>query len=550
MVIRFRLLIAGLLAAYSFLLFHLYELQVTKGEYYLARAQSQYLASRFLNSERGIIYFTDKDNNLFPAALNKNFPIIYAVPKSIEDPQEAANTLSPILEKPAADLEKIFSNTKESYRVLVKKADSETTKKITDANLKGVYVDIEPTRFYPLGNLASHLLGFVGPNKTSPREGGHYGVEEAYDGILSPKGTADPMPETKFEKTEPGSDLTLTIDLNIQTEAEKILTNLVSAYKAESGVIIVADPKTGKILAMASAPNFDLNSYQNYELKTFVNPATQHVYEPGSVFKALTFAAALDAGSITPETTYMDAGRITMNGKTIQNYDYPTKGPHGKTTMAEVIEHSLNLGAVFAQQKLGREPFLKYMKNFGVDEKTGIDLPGEARGNLKQLNPNERDIAFATASYGQGVALTPLELITAMSAIANGGTLMRPYVNSNLEPKAIRRVIGKKAAEEITQIMVSAVDKVNIAKINGFAIAGKTGTAYIPDFKKGGYTTDVVTTYVGFGPASDPRFIILAKLEKPEGAPLAGTSVVPAWRNLAQFVINYYDIAPDRLEKK
>ena len=545
MVIRFRLLIIILFIAYATLLFHLYDFHIVKGKQYLARSISQYLASGFINSERGIIYFTDKGNNPLPAALNKDFPIVYAVPKLIADAKEAANTLSAIFNIPVDDLEKAFSNKENAYKVLAKKAGAEIVKKINALDMKGVVVDSEPARFYPSGKIASHLLGFVGPTKNSVTENGHYGVEEFYNSVLSPK--SDPSSDAQSPQGEAGADLSLTIDLGIQIESEKILSGLMETYKAAEGTILIADPGTGKILAMASAPNFDINEYQKYPLATFINPATQHTYEPGSVFKVLTMAAGIDAGKITPQTTYIDTGQLKISGRTIQNFDFKTFGPHGKLTMTNVVEQSLNTGAVFVEQQLGRDAFLRYLKKFGVDEKTGIDLPAEEKGSLRRLNPKEQDIAFATASYGQGVSVTPIELLSAVSAIANGGNLMRPYVNAALEPKLIRRVVTEKTARDVAGMMISAVNKAEVGKVNGYNIAGKSGTAYVPDFKKGGYTNDVVNTYVGFGPVSNPKFIILVKLDKPIGAPLAGVSVVPAFRNLAQFIINYYSLPPDAL---
>lgn len=545
MVIRFRLLIIILLGAYATLLFHLYQVQIIKGGSYLARAESQYLASGLADSNRGAIYFTDKDSNISAAALNKDFPIVYAVPKQIDDITEAANTLAPILDKIEIELQSALSDKKSQYKVLAKKVDDTLAKKIDDAHVTGVFVENVPTRFYPFGDVGAQLLGFVGPDKDSLSEIGHYGVEEFYNSELSPK--VDTTSSVLDSQGTSGEDITLTVDLNIQSESEKILKGLMETYKATEGTIIIADPMTGKILGMASEPTFDLNSYQNYPFATFINPATQHLYEPGSVFKVLTMSAGIDAGKITPQTTYIDKGQIKINGRTIQNFDFPTHGPYGKISMTNVIEHSLNLGAVFAEQTTGRDIFLSYLKKFGVDVKTGIDLPAEAKGNIQRLNPKEQDVAFATASYGQGVAVTPLELINAVSAIANGGNLMRPYINSALEPKVIRRVITKKTADAVTGMMVSAVNLNIIGKINGFNIAGKSGTAYIPDFKNGGYTADVVNTYVGFGPTTDPKFIILVKIDKPQGAPLAGTSVVPAFHDLAQFIINYYNLAPDAL---
>ncbi|MEK7508172.1 MAG: penicillin-binding transpeptidase domain-containing protein, partial [Patescibacteria group bacterium] len=343
MVIRFRLLIIILFIGYAALLFHLYDLQIVKGKQYLARAESQYLASSFINSKRGIIYFTDRDNNPFPAALNKNFPIAYAVPKLIFDAKETANMLSGIIDVPVAELEKSFSNKKNSYKILAKKAGADVVKKISDLDMNGIVVDSELARFYPSGKLASHLLGFVGPDEDSIVESGHYGVEEFYNSELSPR--TDLSTSTRSLIGETGADLFLTIDLNIQSESEKILNKLMETYKATEGTILVADPSTGRILGMASAPSFDLNEYQNYPLSIFINPATQHTYEPGSVFKVLTMAAGIDSGKITPQTKYVDTGQLKINGRTIQNFDFKKFGPHGKITMTEVIEQSLNTGA-------------------------------------------------------------------------------------------------------------------------------------------------------------------------------------------------------------
>ncbi len=548
MVIRFSILIVCLALAYSFLLFHLYDLAIVNGDYYLGRAGSEYLSQNLLNANRGSVYFKDKDGNLLPAVLNKDFPVIYSVPKEIDDSSEAANVLTPLLKKSVEELKSIFSKSNDLYEVLVKKANASLVQEVADLKIKGIYVDKEAGRFYPMETLASQALGFVGPTAESALDAGHYGLEEFYNKELS--GVSGSIAGSKIVKPVPGEDLVLTLDPNIQIEAERILDNLVKTYSASGGSVIVEDPQTGRILAMGSYPNFDPNKYSQFPVASFLNPVTQQIYEPGSVFKVITMAAGIDSGKITPETTYYDTGTLTLNGRTISNYDLKKNGPYGKATMTNVIEHSINTGAVFAERQIGREIFTKYLNNFGFSEKTGIDLPGELRGDLRRLSPKEKDIAFATASYGQGVAVTPIELITAVAAIANGGNLMRPYLNANLEPKVIRKVISDSAAREVIRMMVSAVDKAVIAKIDGFTIAGKTGTAFVPDFKRGGYTDNVINTYVGFGPATNPKFIALIKLNEPRGAPVAGLSVVPAFRDLAQFILNYENIPPDRLENR
>jgi len=337
----------------------------------------------------------------------------------------------------------------------------------------------------------------------------------------------------------------LTIDRNLQIQTEEILNNLIKKFEAIGGTGIIQNPKTGEILALTNKPDFDPNNYNQFELSSFLNPAIKSLYEPGSVLKVITMAAGINSKKITPETTYYDSGSVTLNGKTITNWN--NKG-HGKTTMTNVIEQSINTGAVWAERATGHDIFYNYLLKFGLNKPTGIDFSQERSGNLANLKKKHaQDIEFATASYGQGVSITPLELINAFSAIANGGNLMRPYFNAELKPKVLRRVISSDTARQVKEMMVSAVEKAGVATIANYSVAGKTGTALVPDFKKGGYTDDVINTYIGFAPADDPQFVILLKIDKPKGAPLSGLSVVPAFRELAQFVLNYYNIPPDKL---
>jgi len=262
-------------------------------------------------------------------------------------------------------------------------------------------------------------------------------------------------------------------------------------------------------------------------------------------------SAGIDSGKITPDTTYTDTGSFTANGRTINNWDLKV---YGLQTMTGVIEQSINTGAVFAERTTGHDIFYNYLIKFGFNQPTNITLPGEVRGNINNLkNPNGKDIDFATASYGQGVAVTPIELISAISAIANGGVLMKPIILRDDKPQIVRRVVSSDTANKVVQMMVSAVEKNIIAAIPNYSIAGKTGTAFVPKFGNKGYNTDqVINTYVGFpasanASAGKPAFVILIKLDKPFGAPLAGQSVVPAFRELTQFLLNYYNVAPDKL---
>ena len=542
---RFIAVLAGIGIGYGLLLFKLVDVQLAKNGSYLARAQAQYEAAGFLYAPRGTIYFSDKNGNPLPIAVDKDFPIVYAVPKAIDDALEAGQRLSAVLGVSADELTETFLKGA-SYEVLKKRADPEVAKAVEELGLKGMYVAQIPGRYYPLGNLASHLVGFVGEDEKENRERGRYGLEAFYDELLS--GVNGELDDGKLTPPAPGGDLRVTVDPTIQLEAERILSALVAKHGAEGGNVIVQEPKTGKLLAAASVPTFDPNSYGKTPLSHFLNPVVQQIYEPGSVFKVLTMSAGIDAGKITPETTYVDKGSATISGRKIENWDLKTHGPHGRVTMTGVIENSINTGAIFAQQQTGNETFKEYLTRFGFGEKTGVDMAGELSGDVKLLFRRDAPaVAFATASFGQGVAATPLQIINAFSVIANGGVLMHPYVNAALAPKEVRRVISQDTAKKVAKMMVSAVDKAEIARISGYSIAGKTGTAFIPDFTRGGYTDLVINTYVGFGPASDPRFVILFKLNKPQGAPLAGTTVVPAFRELAQFLLNYYQMPPDRI---
>lgn len=539
---------------YLSLIFKLYDIQVNKNSFYRAKAENQQMASGVLKSTRGSIFFTDKNNNLVPAAMNKEFPFIYAVPKEIQEQEQAgdlsvndyADQLSPLVNVPAGDLVKKFSKKNDLYELLIFKASDEQANSVSKLDLKGIYVVNKISRSYPFDTVASHVLGFVAPvnnneAKDISNEKGRYGVESFFENDLA--GRNSDINGDKVTVASDGKDITLTIDRNIQAQSGEILEKLVSDKGAAGGSVIVQDPKTGRILAMASFPDFDPNDYSDYEIKNFLNPAVQAVYEPGSVFKILTMAAGIDSGKITPDTTYVDKGYDIINGRKVMNWDHKV---HGKLTMSNVIEQSINTGTIFAEQKTGHNIFKNYMYNFGLGDLSGIKLPGELKGNLSQLT-NGKDINYATASYGQGVAVTPIEMIGAASAIANGGVLMKPLITLDEKPEVVRRVISEDTAKKVTQMMVSAV-KINVlADILNYNVAGKTGTAYIPDFKNGGYTDQVINTYIGYAPAFDPKFIILIKLDKPKDAPLAGTTVVPAFRELAEFLLNYYNVAPDNI---
>jgi cell division protein FtsI/penicillin-binding protein 2 len=513
--------------------FRFYNLQIENGRQYLAKAEDLRAGADLVEPERGDIFFTDKNGNLMPAAIKKEYQNIVAVPKEIEDADEATETLALILGIKKAELMAKLGNSESSYAMLSKKVSEAVAKEIASLKIKGIRIETTETRFYPYGTLAAHILGFTRD------KAGQYGVEAFYNESLA--GTTDDEASGKWSAAENGEDVELTIEPNVESQAEKTLAKLVSTYKAEGGVVIVGDPKTGEIWAMAGTDNFDPNNYGAYSMKSYLNKSVQEVYEPGSIFKIITMAAGIDAGKITPQTTYYDKGSAVIDGYTIENWDHKA---HGTMTMTGVLEKSLNTGSIFAMQQMGKKTFWSYIEKFGFNAKTGIDLPGERLSDTKNLK-NGGDTNYATASFGSGIAMAPIRLWASIASIANKGVMMKPHIVKT-ESQEIGRSVSEETAKKVTDMLVTAVDNGGVATISGYTVAGKTGTAFIPDLVHGGYTEDVINTYIGFAPASDPKFMVLIRMDKAEGAPLAGQTIIPAFRELADFVLRYYEVAPDR----
>jgi len=505
------------------LLGRLFFIQVLDNDFYKALAQGLISPLNETQIERGEIFLKNGE----PLAINKNWPLVFASPPKVAEPEETAKTLSEILNLPEdLILEKLKKDT--LYSPIKNKLTQEEVENIKKLNLAGIYLAEERLRYYPQETLASQLIGFLDANHQ-----GQYGLEEYYDEILGA------LPQ--------GPDLILTLDYNIQFMAEKLLVIVKENLDIESGQIIVADPTSGKILALANFPNFNPNQYQKYAvdgLGIFKNRATQDFFEPGSVFKPITFAAALDQEKITPQTTYIDKGIVEIGGWPIYNYDQRV---HGEQTMTNVLEKSINTGAVFVEKLLPHQVFLDYIAKFGIFEPTGIDLPESFSGNKEFKKGYE--INFATASYGQGIEMTPIQLVRAYCAIANGGKLIKPYlVNSNSGGE--KQVISQKTASQLTAMLVSVVENgfAKAARIPGYYIAGKTGTAQIAfsalGIDKDGYSEKTVQTFVGWAPAFNPQFLILIKLDNPK-TKTAEYSAVPIFHDLAEYIIHHYQIPPD-----
>lgn len=534
-------------------IFRFYNLQVLKHEDFSVRAASQVQTKQAdWQYLRGKIYFQDKNGELVPVAINKEFPQVYAVPQEIKNPAVIAQAIGEIFKIPQAELEEKFSNSSNLYSLIQKKADAATVKKVEDLKLKGIYVSAVTSRFYPYQTLASQVLGFVKDDVQNFH--GQYGLEKYYDKNLSSTSSSDNILDFLSLKnilfSRDNFDLISTIDFNIQIKAEELLKAAAEKWEASSGNIIVLEPKTGRLLALANFPNFDPNNYSKFPLDTFINPAVELTYEPGSVFKVMTIAAGLENKRLTPQTEYYDSGEVEVDGKVIQNWD---KKAHGTQTMAGVLALSLNVGAVYAEKLIGHDIFYQFVSQTGINQKTGIDLPGEVKGKIDNLK-GFQDIYFATASFGQGITATPLAMISAMSAVANKGVMMKPYIvdkmiNSEnneekvVEPQERARLMSEENARLLRIMLVKAVEANKVAVISGYQVAGKTGTAQVAD-ETGKYGSDTIHSFVGFAPADNPRFIILVKLDKPQKADLAGTTVIPVFRELAEYILNYYEIPP------
>lgn len=491
-------------------------------------------------------------------AINKDEWIISAEPAKITDKILFAKTLSQNIKQTE---EEIFSkiNSQDAYVVLAKEVSFEELEKIKTLGLGGLFWQADPKRFYPQGSLAPQIIGFLGGEKT-----GQYGIEGYFEDVLKGKSGIQEQKKglasifsNETELSLEGSDIYLTIDYNIQFQAEALLKKAKQSMDIDSGQIIVMKPDTGKILALANYPLFDPNNYgKETNFDVFQNSAIQKLFEPGSIMKPFTMAMALNEGKITPDTKYVDKGFLKIGVETIHNFNNKV---YGERTMTEVLENSINTGAVFAEEQILHKTFLDYIEKFGFLDKTGIDLQGEVRSRNELLR-NGQDIEFATASFGQGIELTPLQVTTGYCALANGGRIVKPYivekiVNGGDEVKTNIKVSDKIFSDQthaqLTKMLINVLENGydKIGKIPGYYLAGKTGTAQVPlENGKGYYKDKTIQSFVGFGPAENAEFVIMVKLDNPKVAS-SSLSAVPLFKELAQFMINYWQIPPDYVTK-
>jgi cell division protein FtsI/penicillin-binding protein 2 len=541
----------------------LFYIQILKHDDYLALAKGQQVLFESISPNRGDIFVQDKNKGFYILATNKDSIRVFAIPKEIFNKEEAAEKLSKIIN---LEKDKILEKLKreENAMVLIKEDLTKNEEQsIKDLKINGIYSDNKKLRYYPENEFCSNILGFLGGEGI-----GQYGVEAFYDeelrgqeglikGEKSSRGDLVFFDSKKSSLPEEGFNVVLNIDFYVQLKAEELLKKAKEDLDIENGQIVVMDPKTGKIMALASFLNFNPNEYSKYDFSVFINPVSQKIFEPGSVFKPITMAIGLEEGKITPQTTYVDEGFVKVGTERISNYD---KRVYGECTMTEVLEKSINTGAVFVEEKIPHDVFLAYIKKFGIFDKTNIDLQSEVFSNNEELKKGY-ELNFVTAAFGQGVEMTPIQLVRAFSVIANGGKLIKPYLTDSIIKKNGESidiqsevqnpsVISQSTASKVTAMLVSVVENGfgKKAKVPGYYIAGKTGTAQASwsslGISKAGYSDKTVQSFIGFAPAFDPKFLILVKLDNPK-AKTAEYSAVPIFHDLAKYMVDYYQIPPD-----
>ena len=517
-----------------------------------------YLAERKILPERGRIF--DRLSN--PLVLNNNSYLLYFEPKKIDDPDKMIKKISVILSMDEASLSSKFN--KEKDWVAVTMVTKEKKEEIEKLKISGLGFDYVLKREYPEASLAAHLLGFVGKNYQG-EDIGYFGIEGYYNKDLSGlpgfiQSEKDllgrPILIGKQEMVEPenGRDLILTIDKNIQGMIKEKLKKGIERYQAESGCVIAADPFSMAILALVCLPDYDPKNYFLFSEEYFRNPAISDLYEPGSVFKPLIMAAALNEKKIKPNDFYNETGPITIGEYSIRTWDNKYEG---KISMTRILQKSSNVGMVYVGEKLGDEKLYDYLKKYGFGQLTGIDLQGEVSGYLKPKS-QWYPIDFATVTFGQGIAVTPIQMIRAFAALVNGGVIFRPYVvlkiissdgkQKIIKPKKEGQVITNMTSQIIKKMLMEVVEsgEVKWARPKGYTLGGKTGTAQVPI--KGHYDPQkTIASFIGFGPVKEPKFLILVILRQPKTSPWGSETAAPLFFEIAKELLIYYNIPPDNL---
>jgi stage V sporulation protein D (sporulation-specific penicillin-binding protein) len=566
---RIRFMTTVILTLAVVLVGRLYYIQVMQHDQYVERAERQYVHTVQDVYDRGSIFMTTRDGERVSAATIQAGFVLAVDPSILVDPAAAWQVVAPNV---AIDEELFMTRAtlpNRTYVVIEETVTESSAEAIAAADIDGLHLYQNQWRFYPGETLAARTVGFTGFDDENIYPTGRYGLERAYDGVLN----RDPETlsvnffaeiftslgeylSSEDEVAVAAGDVVTTLEPTVSRLLQQQLleTNERWGSKVTGGIII--NPQTGAIYAMDVVPTFDLNNRQGVTIEDFRNPLVENVYEMGSIIKPLTVAAGLDAGAITPETTYFDSGRLELDTFTIGNFD--GKG-RGTVDMQAVLSQSLNTGVAFIVDEMGKDSFREYFKALRLGSETGIDLPNEAFGLISNLDA-PRDIEYATASFGQGIALTPVATVRALSALANGGRLVTPHLASALEyengssqeiqyPNNVS-VFTPETSETISRMLTNVVDDAlqgGGRALPHHTVAAKTGTAQIADSVNGGYYDDrFLHSFFGYFPAYEPEFLVFLYTVEPRGVRYASETLTDPFMELTQFLINYYAIAPDR----
>lgn len=562
--LRVGFIATGVLCFALLLLVRLYFVQIVHGDDYSARADHQYMRPGNLLYDRGSIFFSDKAGNKVAAARLKSGFEVYIEPKNIIDDRGVYLALAPLLSLDETAFLAKAAKKDDPYEEIAHEISTSTGAQIRDLELPGVRLLKEQWRYYPAGSLASQTIGFVAYR--GDEFSGRYGLERYYDDVLSRDNSelyvnffAELFANLNVfsNKDRRSGHVVTSLEPSVQRYLEKVLKDVHTKWESRQTAGIIINPQDGSIYAMAVYPDFDLNHFRDVEdIAIFSNPLVESVFEMGSIIKPITMASGLDSGAVTPSTTYEDKGKLTLDGYTFANFD--GKG-RGVVNMQEVLNQSLNTGVAFVVRKMGKEVFREYLHRFNIGEETGIDLPAESSGLIDNLD-SPRDIEYATASFGQGIALTPVNTVQALSVLANGGRLVTPHVGKRIEyetglssdvtfPEDGVPVIRPEASETITRMLVKVVDE---ALVEGtysrehYSVAAKTGTAQIAK-PGGGYHDDrFLHSFFGYFPAYDAKYLIFLYTVEPRGVRYASQTLTEPFSELTSFLINYYEVPPDR----
>ena len=564
---RTRILFIAIFLFSGVLVTKLFFVQIVRGNSYSELADRQYFTPSSNIFERGTVYFQTKGGELVSAATQATGYKVAINPSKIKDKEATYEKLASVILLSREDFIVRAEKAADPYEEVVSRLSKEEADQISAFKLPGVSIYKEKWRFYPGESMAAQTLGFVGYKGDTL--GGRYGLERQYEDVLS-RDKDNPyvnffaevfssINKKFFEKEVKEGNVVTTIDPEAQSVLEKELEGVKERYKADSVGGIIMNPMDGSIYALGVMPDFDPNNFSKVkDVHTFSNPLVENVLEFGSVVKPLVMAAAIDAKAVTAETQYNDTGKVVVEKKEIFNFDKKGRGPG--TSMQEVLGQSLNTGMVFVYQRLGKEKMRDYMLSYGIKEKTGIDLPNETSGLVSNLN-SPREIEYANAAFGQGIALTPVELVRALSSLANKGILVTPHLAERikyedgtekvLEYETLGRAkISEATSEEITRMLVKVMDESLLGgaeKLERHSVAVKTGTAQVADSESGGYYEDRHThSFFGYFPAYQPKFIILLYAVNPKGVAYASQTWADPFLNITKFLINYYEIPPDR----